>query len=68
MKKITGMIKTTRAIIVSRLVRVPEEEKERRLAICANCGNFRSGFCEICGCEMGLKSRFSASECPIDKW
>ena len=47
---------------------VPDDVKETRLAICAECEHNKNGTCELCGCVLALKSTFGNMKCPIDKW
>lgn len=53
-------------------VTVPQEEQDRRLAICHTCDKFDSkqGRCTLCGCFANLKARLASQHCPDDppKW
>lgn len=49
--------------------RVSDEERERRLDICAQCEFFTmSGRCSKCGCYMRFKAKLRAGQCPVGKW
>jgi hypothetical protein len=48
--------------------RVPEEEYERRLAICQSCDKLLSGTCQSCGCYVELRAVAKVSHCPRKKW
>jgi hypothetical protein len=47
---------------------VPNDVKDERLAICAECEHNKNGTCELCGCVLALKSTFGNMACPIEKW
>lgn len=48
--------------------RVPEEEYERRLAICKSCDYLNAGTCGACGCYVELRAIAKAGRCPYKKW
>jgi hypothetical protein len=47
-------------------------DRQTRIEVCGRCSSsLRSGTtvkCTICGCNMNIKARFTASKCPLDKW
>jgi len=45
-----------------------EEEQQERLSICKMCESLRQNRCRQCGCYMNAKVKFTASQCPIQKW
>jgi hypothetical protein len=47
-----------------------DELKGERLTICHACDNLfkPTGQCTKCWCFVAAKTKFSASECPINKW
>tara|TARA_R100000152_G_C6693512_1_gene124561 strand:+ start:177 stop:623 length:447 start_codon:yes stop_codon:yes gene_type:complete len=46
-----------------------DEEKERRLAICAECPHIVNNTrCGKCGCVLKTKAGWATSSCPIGKW
>ena len=51
---------------------VPQEEQDRRLAICHACDKFdpKQGRCRLCGCFANLKARIASEHCPDEppKW
>tara|TARA_S200002703_G_scaffold159582_1_gene173575 strand:- start:221 stop:481 length:261 start_codon:yes stop_codon:yes gene_type:complete len=51
-------------------VTVPNSVQKERLKICSECPYFvkKSSRCNQCGCYMKVKTKFSAAECPIQKW
>ena len=48
--------------------RVPEEEYERRLAICKECELLTAGTCAACGCYVELRAYMKAGKCPHKNW
>ena len=53
-------------------VTVPQEEQDRRLAICLSCDKYdpQQHRCRLCGCFANLKVRLAGQHCPDDppKW
>ena len=50
-------------------IKVPSDERERRLAICLSCEFLESmNRCKKCGCFMDVKTWLPLSECPAKKW
>jgi hypothetical protein len=49
---------------------VSEEKQKERLDICKMCEYYslRQNRCRQCGCYMNAKVKFTASQCPIQKW
>ena len=49
---------------------VTNSVQKERLKICSECPYFvkKSSRCNQCGCYMKVKTKFSAAECPIQKW
>ena len=47
-------------------VKVPETQAEKRFNICQKCPHFnaKSSRCNLCGCFMKTKVKFSAASCP----
>jgi len=47
-----------------------EEEQKQRLDVCKKCEYYsvRQNRCRQCGCYMNAKVKFTASQCPIQKW
>lgn len=50
--------------------RVPKEEVERRLGVCAGCEFYHaaSGRCIKCGCFLKAKASFVSQACPVGRW
>ena len=44
--------------------RTPREETSRRLAICRDCDQLRSGMCALCGCYVELRAAKACMGCP----
>ena len=42
----------------------PREETSRRLAICRDCDQLRSGMCALCGCYVELRAAKGRMGCP----
>lgn len=48
---------------------VTKEERDRRLAICAECPHIVNNTrCGKCGCVLKTKATWATSSCPIGKW
>lgn len=47
---------------------VPDEEYERRLAICRECEKLNEGTCLACGCYVELRAAMKAAHCSRKKW
>lgn len=39
-----------------------------RFNICKECDKFNHGFCKVCKCKLGFKTRVSQEVCPLGKW
>ena len=44
--------------------RAPREETSRRLAICRDCDQLRSGLCALCVCYVELRAAKGRMGCP----
>ena len=47
---------------------VSNEVYEHRLEICDECDQRVGHSCKKCGCQLALKARGRAFECPLSKW
>ena len=58
------------SIVRGKPVTVPQEEQDRRLAICHACEFWDAahGRCSKCGCFGAWKTWLASQRCPIDKW
>lgn len=58
------------AISLNTTLMVTDSVQKERLKICFECPYFvkKSSRCNQCGCYMKVKTKFSAAECPIQKW
>lgn len=45
----------------------PEQHAER-MRICDSCEYRNGDFCAQCGCQLSLKARGRAFQCPVGKW
>lgn len=56
--------------VVAGLPLVSDEEKARRLSICAACQHYdaEANRCRVCGCFLGVKVTMATEECPLRKW
>ena len=50
--------------------KVSEEEYERRLSVCKQCGSLLDGMCRICGCYVEMRAAMRIRGCPQtpDHW
>lgn len=50
--------------------KVPDQEYERRLSICRECGRLMSGMCTECGCFIEMRAALAVRHCPLPekKW
>ena len=48
--------------------RAEEEERKRRLEICAECGKNIQGTCIECGCYVEIRASLKTGRCPGRKW
>lgn len=57
-------------IITPRLLTVPPELYESRMATCTACEeyNLETRRCNECGCYMQWKAQLKYSSCPQEKW
>lgn len=44
------------------------EQYRARLEVCETCDQRRVNTCTVCGCNLTLKSRGRAFQCPLGKW
>jgi hypothetical protein len=49
-------------------VTVPDEERDRRMAICQVCEFFTGTTCLKCGCVARWKAKLATEKCPVGKW
>tara|TARA_R100001460_G_scaffold25459_2_gene51199 strand:- start:822 stop:1052 length:231 start_codon:yes stop_codon:yes gene_type:complete len=40
----------------------------QRLSVCYPCDDRDGGYCDICGCLLKLKAKWSTENCPEKKW
>lgn len=66
-KNLAGFAKDTiKHVAKGGSVKVPETQAEKRLAICQKCPHYngKTNRCNLCGCFMKTKVKFSAASCP----
>jgi len=62
------------SVVQGEPVSVPQEEQDRRLAICHSClppegfWDVTQGRCSKCGCFGQWKTWLASQRCPIEKW
>jgi len=60
------------SVVQGETLTVPQEEQDRRLAVCVSCDKYdpHQHRCRICGCFANLKARLASQHCPDDppKW
>lgn len=53
-------------------LQVSDDIRERRRSICDKCDQKAEtlgvDYCKACNCLLDLKTRMSASDCPLKKW
>jgi len=70
----TNAVKAVGSVVASvargEPVTVPQEEQDRRLAICHACEfwDATQGRCSKCGCFGQWKTWLASQRCPIEKW
>ena len=69
-RKAWNLAKSLKDFVFDGMKTVTEEQYQERLGICDNCpDNMRKGnHCVKCGCQLNLKARGRAFECPLDHW
>ncbi len=57
-------------VVVGENLIVSDEVHNHRMNICGGCEFFikENKRCSKCGCFMHVKSKFSQTNCPVDKW
>lgn len=60
--------RVAKSIFSNHPITVSSEEKERRMAICADCEFFTGKSCKKCGCHIRFKAKLQTEHCPIGKW
>ncbi len=56
------------AVVTAKPVWVNQEDRAKRLAICASCPELVDDKCRKCGCFFLAKISLATEKCPIDKW
>ena len=53
---------------LSKDVKTPDEEYDRRLNICKECEMLLSAMCRKCGCYVEMRAAVKTNECPDHQW
>jgi len=56
------------AFVADGLQTVTKEQYEARLAICDTCDRRQGTRCQQCGCDLAVKAKGRAFQCPLGKW
>ena len=66
---VSSLTKEVKARATGQAKTVSENERSKRLEICAGCEFYTdAGRCAKCGCFMKFKSRLRTGSCPIGRW
>lgn len=70
LKKAAKFARAAARHIADGAAEVSQEEREKRMAICASCDQFDAArtACRSCGCGLTLKARWRSEDCPLGKW
>lgn len=65
-----AVVQTIRHAVQTGHVYAPQDEIDRRAAICQKCEKYFNGACTACGCNARLKVRLAGMRCPLNppKW
>lgn len=65
-----GIIDVVKDTLNGTVEYVTREEKKRRLDICLSCEHLKklARQCSLCGCFIDMKTKYTESECPGEKW
>jgi len=69
-----NFFKSAAVFVAAGMPRASLQDIEKRLDFCRYCVHYdESGYkgmgkCEVCGCNMEIKSVMATEECPIGKW
>lgn len=66
--KAIGFISSAAAFVADGMTLISEDEVANRLAVCSSCAEHEGNWCRRCGCNLSLKARGRAFECPLGKW
>jgi hypothetical protein len=69
-----NFFKSAAVFVAAGMPRTPVEIIEKRLDFCRYCPEFDetgyggNGKCNVCGCNMEIKTAMATEECPKGKW
>lgn len=63
-----NLVRSLATFVADGLAFVSPAEYEERLRICDLCDRRRGNVCSKCGCNLSLKARGRAFNCPLGKW
>ena len=63
-----ALAKVTSSVTRGNPIVAPEEEIERRRAICESCEFLKGHRCAKCGCVFNHKIRLATQRCPMGRW
>jgi hypothetical protein len=68
LKQISNFLTDAVAVTMSGFDKVTPAARKARLSICDSCPLYEDGRCLACGCNIKVKSEFSAEQCPLKYW
>jgi len=69
-----SFFKSAAVFVAAGMPRASLQDIEKRLDFCRYCQHFDDeaysgmGRCNVCGCNMEIKSVMATEECPLGKW
>jgi Family of unknown function (DUF6171) len=70
LRRAANLATAVAAHVLAGLPTVPETVYTARLAVCRQCPEYlvEADACRLCGCNLGVKARWSEQRCPADRW
>lgn len=66
--KVIGARSAAIAFVADGMRLLSDDQTAERLRICASCEDHQGNWCRRCGCNLAVKARGRAFECPAGKW
>jgi len=65
-----GLKEIARDLIAGKLLLSEAELSEERIKVCEACPHMGRALrkCDLCQCQLDLKTKVLLASCPIDKW
>jgi hypothetical protein len=69
-----NFFKSAAVFVAAGMPRATVEEIEHRLTVCSTCDQFDkggyggAGRCNVCGCNMEIKTVMATEACPMGRW